>query len=134
MVRTRRSGRGGMTDDGTDDGEESGSLPNARPGARVPGGAGDPLAPGGSTVDPPGMPTNREHLERLTALADANADEVVRLVTDLDATRLLWRPSPERWGIADCLEHLLATGAAYYPKLRTAICDAPHDDAREGAP
>ena len=77
------------------------------------------------------MPTNRDHLARLAALADANAEDVRRLVADLDATRRLWRPSPERWGVADCLEHLLVTGAVYHPLLRTTITDAPHDPARD---
>jgi len=79
------------------------------------------------------MPTNREHLARLAALADANADEVARVAEHLDATRLLWRPSPERWGVADCMEHLVATGSAFYPKVRAAIGAAPHDDARDDA-
>lgn len=78
-----------------------------------------------------GMPTNRDHLARLAALADANAEEVARLVTDLDATRRLWRPSPERWGVADCLEHLLVTGQLYHPALRALIDAAPRDPARD---
>ena len=79
------------------------------------------------------MPTNREHLARLAELADANADEIARVAADLDATRLLWRPSPERWGVADCMEHLVSTGAAYHPKLRAAIEAAAHDPARDDA-
>ena len=79
------------------------------------------------------MPTNREHLARLAELADANADEIARVAAGLDATRLLWRPSPERWGVADCMEHLVATSAAYHPKLRTAIETAAHDPARDDA-
>ncbi|GLC24752.1 DinB family protein [Roseisolibacter agri] len=78
--------------------------------------------------------TNREHLARLAALADANAAEAVRVVADLDAARLLWRPSPERWSVADCLEHLIATGVVYHPRIRavlaTATRDAALDDAR----
>jgi hypothetical protein len=79
------------------------------------------------------MPTNREHLARLAELADANADEIARVAADLDATRLLWRPSPERWGVADCMEHLVSTGAAYYPKMRAAVEAATHDPARDDA-
>jgi hypothetical protein len=82
--------------------------------------------------------TNGEHLARLAALADENAAEVGRLVEDLDAARLLWRPSPERWGVADCLEHLIATGNAYHPRVRAAVEEAlragARDAARDGAP
>jgi hypothetical protein len=77
--------------------------------------------------------TNREHLERLSALADANAAEASRVVADLDAARLLWRPSPERWGVADCLEHLITTGAVYHPRLRAVLATATHDAALEEA-
>ena len=77
--------------------------------------------------------TNREHLARLTALADANAAEAVRVVADLDAARLLWRPSPERWSVADCLEHLIATGVVYHPRIRAALATAARDAARDDA-
>lgn len=77
--------------------------------------------------------TNREHLARLAALADANAAEASRVVADLDAARLLWRPSPERWGIADCLEHLITTGAVYHPRLRAALATATRDPALDDA-
>jgi hypothetical protein len=76
--------------------------------------------------------TNREHLARLAALADANAAEVASVAADLDAARLLWRPSPERWGIADCLEHLITTGAAYHPRLRAAL-DGAEQAGQRGA-
>jgi hypothetical protein len=77
--------------------------------------------------------TNREHLARLSALVDANAAEVSRVVADLDAARLLWRPSPERWGVADCLEHLITTGGVYHPRLRAVLATATHDAALEEA-
>ncbi|MGZ8376198.1 MAG: DinB family protein [Gemmatirosa sp.] len=78
--------------------------------------------------------TNREHLTRLSALVDANAAEASRLVADLDAARLLWRPTPERWSVADCLEHLVTTGAVYHPRLRAVLATATHDAALEEAP
>lgn len=82
-----------------------------------------------SAPRPMSAPTRRAHLARLAALADANAAELARLVDGLDATRLLWRPSPERWGIADCCEHLIATGTAYHPRIRAALAQAPRDAA-----
>ena len=92
-----------------------------------------PIAGAALPAPPARMPTHREHLARLAALADANADEIARVAADLDATRLLWRPSPERWGIADCMEHLLATGDTYHPQLRAAIGAATPDAARDDA-
>lgn len=66
-----------------------------------------------------------EHLERLAAGARENAREVEAVVRGLDEEALMWRPEPGRWGVADCLEHLVATAAAYHPRVRAAIDAAP---------
>jgi hypothetical protein len=75
--------------------------------------------------------TAREHLAALERGVDAVSDAVTRLVRPLDDAQLLWRPTPERWGVADCFEHLIAVGAAYHPRVRAAI-DA-HRRAGRGA-
>lgn len=79
------------------------------------------------------MPTARAHLDRLAHLADANAAEVRRVVAGLRDAQLLWSPAPARWSIATCLEHLIATGAAYHPRIAAALAAAPRDPAHAEA-
>lgn len=69
-----------------------------------------------------------DHLDRLAAEAEGIGGEVRALTDGLTPDQLLWRPAPERWGIADCLEHLIATAAAYHPRIRAALERAPRAD------
>ena len=77
------------------------------------------------------MPPCREHLDRLRRQVDVNAADVHRLTDDLDAAALRARPAADRWGVGDCLEHLVATADAYHPRVRAAIAAAPAE--RDGA-
>lgn len=80
------------------------------------------------------MLTCRAHLARLAALADASGADVRRLTDGLTDTELLWQPAPERWSIAACLEHLVATGAAYHPRIQAALAAAPRSSANAERP
>ncbi|HEX6532978.1 MAG TPA: DinB family protein [Gemmatimonadaceae bacterium] len=71
------------------------------------------------------MPTELAHLERLRARLDENDAATTALTTGLTPAQLLWRPAPDRWGIADCFEHLIATGAAYLPRVSAALAASP---------
>ncbi|HUR34358.1 MAG TPA: DinB family protein [Vicinamibacterales bacterium] len=42
----------------------------------------------------------------------------------LSPSQFNWRPSPERWSIGQCVEHLNITTERYVPVLRTAIATA----------
>ncbi len=46
------------------------------------------------------------------------------LLAGLTDDRINWREAPERWSIAECLDHLRATGHAYLPTVDAAIADA----------
>lgn len=62
----------------------------------------------------------------------ANLGDAERLVAGLAAEQLTWRPGPERWSIADCLEHLATTDRLYLERMRAAIeAAAPRGDAGE---
>lgn len=75
------------------------------------------------------MPISTEaHLTRVKAQARDNIYEADRLVQGLGRDELLWRPAPDRWGVADCFEHLFSTGAAYHPRIRSALASAPPGD------
>ena len=72
----------------------------------------------------PGRPTLapeidafRTQFERLAADADA-------LAAPLTDEQFTWRPAPDRWSVAECLDHLNATARVYLPVLDEGISDA----------
>jgi hypothetical protein len=67
----------------------------------------------------------KEHLDDLAKGARRVASDVEELTHGMSKEQLLWRPEPERWGIADCLEHLVATASAYHPAVQAAIDKSP---------
>ncbi len=80
------------------------------------------------------MPTAAEHLTTLRDRLDAIDGAARALAAPLAAVQRLWRPAPDRWGVADCFEHLIATGAAYYPRASAAlVADRPIEPARRAA-
>jgi hypothetical protein len=59
----------------------------------------------------------RSQFEQLSAEADA-------LTNPLSDEQFGWRPSPDSWSIAECLDHLNATARVYLPALDEGISDA----------
>jgi hypothetical protein len=59
----------------------------------------------------------RKQFEQISADADA-------LVTPLGQEQFVWKPGPNRWSIAECLEHMNATARAYLPAIDEGIADA----------
>jgi hypothetical protein len=59
----------------------------------------------------------RKQFEQISADADA-------LVTPLCQEQFVWKPAPNRWSIAECLEHMNATARAYLPAIDEGIADA----------
>lgn len=66
------------------------------------------------------IPATR-HLDDLERRLEAIGRRTRELTSDLRTEQLLWRPAPDRWGIADCFEHLLVADAPYFSRLREAI-------------
>lgn len=58
------------------------------------------------------IPAQR-HLEELAERLDAIDREVDELTMGLTPTQLRWRPAPETWSIAHCLEHLIQMTELY---------------------
>jgi len=67
------------------------------------------------------MVTAREHFDRLEEEAGAIACEAEALVAGLDERALFRQPSPGRWSVAHCLEHLAKTADLYLPQVREAV-------------
>jgi len=59
----------------------------------------------------------RNQFEQLAAEADA-------LTTSLSDEQFMWRPGPDSWSVAECLDHLNATARVYLPTLDEGISDA----------
>lgn len=58
----------------------------------------------------------RRQFEQIAVEADA-------LVTPLRDEQFNWRPAPDAWSVAECLDHLNATARAYLPRLDEGIAE-----------
>ena len=60
-------------------------------------------------------------VETVVAQAQRNADEARSIVSGLTNAQLNWKPSPEQWSIAQCLEHLTAASGGFNPYFVEAL-------------
>lgn len=74
------------------------------------------------------------HLRGLLESAAGVESGVRDLVAPLTQEQLFWKPAPERWSIAQCLDHLMVTGDQYYPRTRAAIDQARSQGLLSPAP
>ena len=69
----------------------------------------------------------RKQFEQISTDADT-------LVTPLGQEQFVWRPGPNRWSIAECLEHMNATARFYLPAIDEGIADAIRNGAYAEGP
>ena len=69
----------------------------------------------------------RRQFEQISAEADA-------LVTPLTDDQFAWKPGPNLWSIAECLEHMNATARSYLPAIDEGIADAIKNGAYAEGP
>ncbi len=74
------------------------------------------------------------HLRKLAAGARANAGAAGALFDWLSERQLVWQPAAGVWSVAACVEHLVETGAAYYPRIAEGILRAKPLPASEAPP
>jgi hypothetical protein len=60
-------------------------------------------------------------LQTIDQEADKNSEAARQLVAGLDDHQLSWTPSPDRWSIAQCLDHLAVTSREFRPYFTNAI-------------
>jgi hypothetical protein len=60
-------------------------------------------------------------LQTVDAEAKKNSEQARSLAGTLSATQLSWTSAPDRWSVAQCLDHLAATSKAFEPYLTAAI-------------
>ncbi len=67
--------------------------------------------------DPALQPPLDEYRKQLRALQD----DARELVSPLDTAQLNWAPAPEKWSVAECLDHLDVTARSYIGAIAPAI-------------
>src|SRR5262245_48548207 len=62
------------------------------------------------------MTTNRyQDVRALISDAGTIRDDTRASFGSLSRDQLNWKPSPEKWSIAQCLDHLMSANGAYFP-------------------
>ena len=56
-------------------------------------------------------------LDSLVSQADAIAQDARNVFGSLTKEQLNWKPSPERWSVAQCFDHLLSSNSGYLPVI-----------------
>ena len=62
-------------------------------------------------------------LNNLIADAQAIAEEAKTVFGNLNAEQLNWKPSPEKWSVGQCFDHLIVTNEKEFPYVEAAIRD-----------
>ena len=60
-------------------------------------------------------------IDTVTAQSQRNADEARGVVSGLSEAQLNWKPSTDKWSIAQCLDHLTAASSGFNPYFVDAI-------------
>ena len=67
------------------------------------------------------MNYQKADLPSLIAAANNVANEARITFGPLTAAQLNWKPSPERWSVAQCFDHLLNTNNGYLPEIDNVL-------------
>ena len=60
-------------------------------------------------------------LTTLIASANKIADEAKVTFGNLSVSQLNWKPSAERWSVAQCFDHLITTNKGYFPVIEDVL-------------
>jgi hypothetical protein len=71
---------------------------------------------------------------RLTSELDAADVRAVALVRRLSNAQLNWKPRPDAWSVAECLEHLCLSNEVYMPPVSEALSERPTGPVDEITP
>lgn len=67
---------------------------------------------------------SRKFLQTIAAEAARNSDAARQLVSGLSEDQLNWKPAPDKWSIAQCLDHLAVTSSKFGPYFTSALARA----------
>ncbi|HXT62749.1 MAG TPA: DinB family protein [Pyrinomonadaceae bacterium] len=73
-------------------------------------------------------------VDTVIAQAQLNAAEARSVVDGLNETQLNWKPAPDKWSIAQCLEHLTAASCGFNPYFVAALARARRRFAASSPP
>ena len=76
-----------------------------------------PLRPGGKILILDGMDLRQADLPKLIAEANTLAANANAAFGQLTVSQLNWKPSAERWSVAQCFDHLLTSNNGYFPVI-----------------
>ena len=63
-------------------------------------------------------------LETIVATAEQNSQDARTITGDLNEAQLNWKPSPEQWSVAQCLEHLAVATQGFDKYFSAALTRA----------
>lgn len=72
----------------------------------------------------PGRPTLAPEIDDFRSQFEQLAAEADALTAPLTDTQFMWRPRPDGWSVAECLDHVNATARVYLPALDEGISEA----------
>ena len=67
------------------------------------------------------MAAPRSELANLIAAANNVASEAKSVFGNLSVAQLNWKPSADRWSVAQCFDHLISSNAGYFPVIEGVI-------------
>jgi hypothetical protein len=67
---------------------------------------------------------SQNFLQTIAGEAEKNSEIARQLFSDLSEAQLNWKPAPEKWSIAQCLEHLAVATNKFRPYFSGAIASA----------
>jgi hypothetical protein len=73
-------------------------------------------------------------IPQLLAETGAIARDAQTTFGELDAAQLNWKPAPESWSVAQCLDHLLTANRQMFPAMAAAASGAHQASFWESVP
>jgi len=67
---------------------------------------------------------SQDFLQTIADEAEKNSEIARQLFSDLSEAQLNWKPAPEKWSIAQCLEHLAVATNKFHAYFTAAIASA----------
>ena len=67
------------------------------------------------------MDAQRAELADLIAAANNVASKAKSVFGNLSVTQLNWKPSSDRWSVAQCFDHLISSNRGYFPVIENVL-------------
>lgn len=65
------------------------------------------------------------YIDALIVQLNEVSRQVKETFAPLNTTQLNWKPAPNKWSIAQCLDHLMVSNSTYYPEFDRIINQQP---------